>query len=96
VEAETQNRQPTTHEIALRQIQTNQSPNAGKRPGAGCKPNLAKRLLKGFSRDTVAVAVADIDCGAVIAGLLKSKRERTRLETPIFVRDTVLNDDYQL
>ena len=36
------------------------------------------------------MAVADIDCGAVIAGLLKSKRERTPLETLIFVRDTVI------
>jgi len=49
--------------------------HGGKRPGAGRKPNLAKRLLKGFSREAIAEAVANIDCGAVVVGLLKSKRE---------------------
>ena len=27
----------------------------GKRPGAGRKPNIAKRLLKGFTRDTIGI-----------------------------------------
>ena len=62
----------------------------GRRPGAGRKPNLAKRLLRGFSRDAIAEAVAGVDCGAVIVGLLKSKREKTRLETLAFVRDTII------
>ena len=62
----------------------------GRRPGAGRKPNLAKRLLRGFSRDTIAEAVSTIDVGAVVTSLLKSKREKTRLETLIFVRDTII------
>src|SRR5215472_14827932 len=57
----------------------------GKRPGAGRKPNLSKRLLKGFSREAIAAAVADVDCGQVITGLLKSKRERTRLEALVYI-----------
>ncbi len=61
----------------------------GKRPGAGRKPNLAKRLLKGFTRDTIARAAADIDVGEVIVGLLKARSERTRLETLAFLRDTL-------
>ena len=61
----------------------------GRRPGAGRKPNLAKRLLKGFSREAIAQAVATVDVGAVIVSLLKSKRERTRIETLVFVRDTL-------
>ena len=65
------------------------SKRGGKRPGAGRKPNLAKRLLKGFTRDVIALAVQEVDVGAVIVGLLKSKRERTRLETLVFVRDTL-------
>lgn len=60
----------------------------GRRPGAGRKPNLAKRLLKGFSREALAAAVAEVDCGAVLVSLLKSKRERTRLEALVFYRDT--------
>jgi hypothetical protein len=66
------------------------SKRGGKRSGAGRKPNLAKMLLKGFSRSTIADAVADLDLGAVVTGLLKSKREKTRLETLIFVRDTII------
>jgi hypothetical protein len=66
------------------------SKRSGKRPGAGRKPNLAKRLLKGFSRDAILEAAGNIDVGAVITGLLKSKREKTRLETLVFVRDSVL------
>jgi len=62
----------------------------GRRPGAGRKPNLAKRLLKGFSRAAIAEAVADVDVGAVVTSLLKSKREKTKLETLIFLRDTMI------
>jgi hypothetical protein len=65
------------------------SKRGGKRRGAGRKPNLAKRLLKGFTRDVIALAVQEVDVGAVIVSLLKSKRERTRLETLVFVRDTL-------
>lgn len=59
----------------------------GKRPGAGRKPNLAKRLLKGLSHAALAEAMETIDVGGVILSLLKSKRERTKLETLIFVGD---------
>jgi hypothetical protein len=66
------------------------SKRGGKRTGAGRKPNLAKLLLRGFSRDAIAQAVATVDVGAVITSLLKSKREKTKLETLIFVRDTLI------
>lgn len=46
----------------------------GKRPGAGRKPNPTK-LLKGVSRETLAHAVANIDIGAVVASLLRSKKK---------------------
>jgi hypothetical protein len=61
----------------------------GKRQGAGRKPNLAKRLLKGFTRETIAQAAADVDVREVIVGLLKARSERTRLETLAFLRDTL-------
>lgn len=81
---------PPAPEIATQceSEQSKPSKRGGKRPGAGRKPNLAKRLLKGFSRDAIAEAIANVDCGAVIASLLKSKRERTKLETLVFLRDT--------
>jgi len=66
------------------------SNRGGKRPGSGRKPNLAKRLLKGFSREAILEAAGNVDVGAVITSLLKRKREKTRLETLIFVRDSVL------
>ena len=46
----------------------------GKRPGAGRKPNPPK-LLQGVSKEALADAVANIDIAAVVAGLLRSKRE---------------------
>ena len=36
---------------------------AGKQPGAGRKPNLAKILLKGVSRTTILAAVENVDVG---------------------------------
>ena len=71
---------------------SNESPKSkrgGKRPGAGRKPNLAKRLLKGIHRDTILAAVQEIDVGGVIQSLLKSKREVIRLQTLSFIFDRV-------
>lgn len=59
------------------------SNRGGKRPGAGRKPNLAKRLLRGFTREAIAAAIQDMDVGAVLVGLLKSKKERTRMEAMV-------------
>ncbi len=87
---EEQKQAPTAPESAPQADSGESKPKSGgKRPGAGRKPNLAKRLLKAFTRDVIALAVQEIDVGAVIVGLLKSKRERTRLETLVFVRDTL-------
>ena len=61
----------------------------GRRKGAGRKPNLAKRLLKGFTRETIALAVEDVDVKSVIIGLLKSRSDRTRLETLVFLMETL-------
>ena len=91
MEADTQIERPAVPEIAPQaESSESKSKRGGKRPGAGRKPNLAKRLLKGFSRDAILEAANNIDVGAVIAGLMKSKREKTRLEALAFVRDTVL------
>jgi hypothetical protein len=88
--------EPQTEAIAAPEIVPqgdsveSKSKRGGKRAGAGRKPNLAKRLLKGFSRQAIAEAVADVDVGAVVTSLLKSKREKTKLETLIFLRDTMI------
>jgi hypothetical protein len=63
--------------------------HGGKRPGSGRKPNLAKRLLKGFSKETLAEPMQEIDCRKVINKLLNSRSERTRLETLNFMWDRV-------
>lgn len=62
----------------------------GKRPGAGRKPNLAKVLLKGVSRSTIIAAVENVDVGSIIIGLLRSKREQTRIEALHFIFDRVM------
>jgi hypothetical protein len=89
MQAETQNQPLTVPGIAVNgeSEQSKGTKRGGKRSGAGRKPNLAKRLLKGFSRNTIADAAANVDVGAVVTSLLKSKREKTRLETLIFVKD---------
>ena len=71
-------------------VESKPTKRGGKRPGAGRKPNLAKMLLKGFSREAIAEGAARVDVGAIIARLLKSKREKTVLETLAFVRDTTM------
>jgi hypothetical protein len=49
----------------------------GKRPGAGRKPNIAKRLLSGVKPVTAAEALEGIDVKAVVHDLLKNgSRER--------------------
>ena len=71
-------------------VESKASNRGGKRPGAGRKPNLAKRLLRGFSREAIHEAVAGMDVGMVIQGLMRSKSDRTKLETLIFVRGTLI------
>src|SRR6516225_500417 len=57
--------------------------HGGKRLGAGKKLNPTK-LLKGVSRETLAQAAAGIDIAAVVAGLLRSKKEVIRLQALSF------------
>lgn len=75
--------------------ESNKPKRGGKRPGAGRKRNLVKRLLKGVTRDTIAAAVQDIDVGAIIAGPLKLKRELVRLQTLNFVFDRLQGNPKQ-
>jgi hypothetical protein len=66
------------------------SKRGGKRPGAGRKPNLTKVLLKGVSRETILAACENVDVGQVIIGLLRSKREQSRIEALHFIFDRVM------
>jgi hypothetical protein len=91
MQAETQIQPITEPENALHGESVESKPKrGGRRPGAGRKPNLAKHLLRGFSREALADAASTIDCGAVLVGLLKSKKEKTRMEALIFLRDTMI------
>lgn len=88
MEAETQQRAITAPQIVPQgESVESKSKRGGKRPGAGRKPNLAKRLLKGCSPEAIAEAVATVDVGEIIISLLRSKREKTRIETLVFVWD---------
>jgi hypothetical protein len=92
VRAKTQEQALTAPETVVlgKSEQSKPSKRGGKREGAGRKPNLAKMLLKGFSREAIVEGAALVDVGAIIARLLKSKREKTVLETLAFVRDTTM------
>lgn len=71
-------------------VESKPTKRGGKRKGAGRKPNLAKRLLKGFSREAIAEAIAGVDVGVVVTSLLKSKSQKTQLEALVFLRDTLI------
>jgi hypothetical protein len=96
MQTEEQNQPVTTPQIAPQEQSEQSKPKrGGKRLGAGRKPNLAKVLLKGVSRNTILAAVEDVDVGAVIIGLLKSKREQTRIEALHFIFDRVMGKPKQ-
>ena len=69
--------------------------HGGKRPGAGRKPNLTKILLNGVSRQTILAACENVDVGEVIIGLLRSKREQSRIEALHFIFDRVMGKPKQ-
>jgi hypothetical protein len=71
-------------------IQSNQKASAVESAQAPAESRISKRLLKGFSREALAEAASTIDCGAVLVGLLKSKKEKTRMEALVFLRDTMI------
>jgi hypothetical protein len=52
-------------------------------------------LLKGVSRSTILAAVENLDVGAIIIGLLRSKREQTRIEALHFIFDRVMGKPKQ-
>jgi len=94
LQAEEQNQQPTSAPETSPPADSKESGESkpkrgGKRPGAGRKPNLAKHLLKGVTRDTIIQAVESVDVQAVILGLLRSKKEIIRLQTLNFIFDRI-------
>ena len=95
MQAETQNQPAAAPEnTVLAESVESKSKRGGKRPGAGRKSNPTK-LLRGVSRETLAAGVANIDIAAVLAGLLRSKREIIRLQTLNFVYDRMLGKPKQ-
>ncbi len=96
MQIEEQKQEPVAPQITAQADSDESKPKrGGKRPGAGRKPNLTKVLLKGVSRNTILAAVENIDVGAVIIGLLKSKREQTRIEALHFIFDRVMGKPKQ-
>jgi hypothetical protein len=95
-QAETQNQPIATPQIAPQEQSEQSKPKrGGKRPGAGRKPNLTKILLKGVTRETILAACENVDVGAVIIGLLRSKREQSRIEALHFIFDRVMGKPKQ-
>jgi hypothetical protein len=76
--AEEQNQQPVPAPQNTPQADSDESKSksnrGGKRAGAGRKPNLAKRLLRGFTRDAIAAAIQDMDVGKNCGCSIRSLR----------------------
>jgi hypothetical protein len=65
------------------------SKRGGKRPGAGRKPNLAKRLLSGVKATTAADILSRIDTEAVVNDLLKNGSRQLKFQVIIVLWDRV-------
>src|SRR5499425_3537189 len=76
---------------ALQKPQSEQSKpkRGGKRPGAGRKPNYAKRLLSGVKPLTAAEALEGIDVKAVVHDLLKHGSRAVKLQTLTVLWDRI-------
>ena len=74
-----------------RQADSNESKRkrGGKRPGAGRKPNYAKRLLSGVKPLTAAEALEGIDVKAVVHDLLKHGSRPVKLQTLTVLWDRI-------
>jgi hypothetical protein len=61
----------------------------GRRPGAGRKPNLAKRLLSGVKPLTAAEALEGIDVRVIVHDLLKNGSRPVKLQTLTVLWDRI-------
>jgi hypothetical protein len=95
MQIEAQNAPETTPQAVSKESEPPKSMRGGKRQGAGRKPNLTKILLKGVSRQTILAACENVDIGSVIIGLLRSKREQSRIEALHFIFDRVMGKPKQ-
>jgi hypothetical protein len=71
------------------------SVRGGRRPGAGRKPNLAKRLLSGVKPVTAAEALAGIDVQAIVHDLLKNGSRPVKLQTLTVLWDRIFGKPKQ-
>ena len=67
----------------------------GKRPGAGRKPNIAKRLLSGVKPITAAEALDGIDVREIVHDLLKNGNRNVKLQTLTVLWDRIFGKPKQ-
>ena len=67
----------------------------GKRPGAGRKPNYAKRLLSGVKPVTAAEALEGVDVRAIVHDLLKNGSRPVKLQTLSVLWDRIFGKPKQ-
>jgi len=65
------------------------SKRGGKRPGAGRKPNYAKRLLSGVKPITAAEAIEGVNIKALVHDLLKNGSRQVKLQTLTVLWDRI-------
>jgi hypothetical protein len=90
MQAEQQTQSAAMPEIAPEsQSDESKRTRGGKRPGAGRKPNLAKRILAGVKPMTAAEALAGIDVQAIVHDLLKNGSRPVKLQTLTVLWDRI-------
>ena len=89
--------QATGENELIPQVDSSESKRArgGRRPGAGRKPNIAKRLLAGVKPATAAEALEGIDVKAIVHDLLKNGTRQVKLQTLTVLWDRVFGKPKQ-
>ncbi len=96
MEAEQQIHSPALPAIAPQADSNESKPQrGGKRPGAGRKPNIAKRLLSSVKPITAAEALTGVDVQAIVHDLLKNGSRPVKLQTLTVLWDRIFGKPKQ-
>jgi hypothetical protein len=96
MQAEEQNQSTAAPETTpLLQSKESKRVHGGKRPVAGRKPNLAKRLLAGVKPVTAAEALEGVDVQGIVHDLLKNGSRPVKLQTLTVLWDRIFGKPKQ-
>src|SRR5260221_12599291 len=87
LQTEEQNAQSAAIEPQIESAESKQSKRGGKRPGAGRKPNLAKRLAAQVTHATAGQILGSLDTEAMFRDIFKNGSRPLKLQAWIALND---------